>query len=54
MRLRLKGQVNTMPANHAKCTQHDLTEIYSCWHLVSTANRLQENFKGLLQIQYNL
>lgn len=36
MRLRLKEQVNTMPTN-AECTQHDFTEIYSPWHLVSTA-----------------
>lgn len=54
MRLRLKEQVNTMPTNHAECTQHDFTQIYSRWHLVSTANRLQENSKGLLQIRCNL
>lgn len=54
MRLRLQEQVNAMPANHAECAQHDFTEIYSCWHLVFAAKRLQENFKGLLQIQYNL
>lgn len=51
MRLRPKERVNSVPANHAERTQHDFTEIHSCWHLVSTANRLQENFKGLLQIQ---
>lgn len=53
MRLRLEEQVNTMPTN-AESTQHDFTEIYSCWRLVSTAKRLQEDFRGLLQIQDNL
>lgn len=54
MRLRLKEQVNTTPTNHAECTQHDFTEMDSCWHRDSTAKRLQRTFKGLLQTRCNL